>query len=272
MVVEGLSIFAAMFNPQFAIDYLKHRFTAKTRHGVHSPFVYKLIDEIIYDFRAKPDYAIVEFQRSQLLNDGRIIHVTDLGAGSQINKQNQKSVKAVAANALKPPRLAQLIYRLARNFSPGSIIELGTCLGITIAYLAKAAPLARVISLEGCPETAAIASETLKRLEIGNVELLTGNFDSILPGILNKQERLDFVFVDGNHRKAATLNYFEWCLPKLSESGLMIFDDIYWSRGMKQAWLEIKNDPRVTITVDLFWIGLVFVRPGKVKENFKVRF
>ena len=261
-----------MINMQLVFDYLKHRFTAKTRHGVHSPFVYKLIDEIIYDFHAKNDYHEIEGLRSQLLLDHRIIQVTDLGAGSHVNNNKNKAVRVIARNALKPARLAQLIYRLALHFSPQTVIELGTCLGITTAYLAKAAPQARVISIEGCPETAAVAAENLSRLNISNVELKTGNFDIMLPGILKEQKSLDFVFIDGNHRKEATLNYFEWCLPKLSETGIMIFDDIYWSKGMKEAWEQIKADPRVTVTIDLFWIGLVFIRPGQVKEDFRVKF
>jgi predicted O-methyltransferase YrrM len=261
-----------MINMQLVFDYLKHRFTAKTRHGVHSPFVYKLIDEIIYDFHAKKEYGEIEELRSALLNDERVITVTDLGAGSHVNNNKKKAVNTIAKNALKPARLAQLIFRLAEYFGPKNVIELGTCLGITTAYLAKAVPASRVISIEGCPETAAIAAENLSRLKISNVELKTGNFDTVLPGILDQHKELDFVFIDGNHRKDATLNYFEWCLPKLSENGVMIFDDIYWSKGMKEAWQQIKADPRVTVTVDLFWIGLVFVRKGQVKEDFKVRY
>ena len=261
-----------MINLQFAVDYLKHRLKAKNRHGVHSPFVYHLVDEIIYDFRAKKDYQDIEQLRSALLHDDRVIQVTDLGAGSHVNNNKKKQVRAIAKNALKPARLAQLIYRMARHFSPETIIELGTCLGITTAYLAKAAPAAKITSIEGCPQTSVIAQENFDQLKIDNINLLTGNFDNLLPEVIAQNKSLDFVFIDGNHRKEATLNYFHWCLPKLSENGIMIFDDIYWSRGMKEAWQQIKAHPQVTVTVDLFWIGLVFIRPGQVKEDFRVRF
>lgn len=261
-----------MINMPLVLNYLQHRFTAKSRHGVHSPFVYHLVDQIIYDFHAKAEYEEIERLRSALLLDSHVVNVTDLGAGSHISNNKQKLVKAIAKNALKPARLAQLIYRLTKYISPNRIIELGTCLGITTAYLAKAAPQALVTSIEGCPETASVAAKNLSKLNIGNVSLQTGNFDEILPGIVDAAESLDLVFVDGNHRKDATLNYFKWCLPKLSERGMMIFDDIYWSKGMKEAWQEIKSHPQVTVTIDLFWIGLVFTRPGQVKEDFKIRF
>lgn len=264
-------IFVAMvFN--FISDYLKHRFTSKSRHGTHSPFVYKLTDEVIYDFNAKSDYKSIELQRKKLFNDDSLITVTDLGAGSHLNKNRSKKVKQIAKNALKNPRLAQLIYRLAKDNQPKSIIELGTCLGITSAYLAKACPEADVITIEGCPETAKVAYRNFQELELDNVELRVGNFDTLLPGVIEQETRLDFVYVDGNHRKEATINYFNWCLPKVHEGSLLIFDDIYWSEGMKEAWEEIKNHPEVTVTVDLFWIGLVYFKKGQAKEHFKIKF
>jgi predicted O-methyltransferase YrrM len=266
-----LLIFVAMvFN--FISDYLKHRFTSKSRHGTHSPFVYKLTDEVIYDFNAKSDYKSIEAQRKKLFNDDSLIQVTDLGSGSHLNKNRTKKVKQIAKNALKNPRLAQLIYRLAKDNQPKSIIELGTCLGITSAYLSKACPEADVITIEGCPETAKVAYRNFQELELDNVELRVGNFDTLLPGVIEQEPRLDFVYVDGNHRKEATINYFNWCLPKVHEGSLLIFDDIYWSEGMKEAWEEIKRHPEVTVTVDLFWIGLVYFKKGQAKEHFKIKF
>lgn len=260
-----------MLNLRFAKDYVVHQLKAKTRHGVHSPFVYRLIDEVIYDFNAKNVYAEIENVRDGLLNDTRIITVTDLGAGSHVNNNRKKKIGDIARNALKPPKLAQLLHRLAANWHPRNIIELGTCLGITTLYLQKAAPDAQVYTLEGCPETASVASETLRRGGV-TAQPIVGDFDDTLVGVIDGLSELDFVFVDGNHQKDATLNYFEWCLPRVHENTMLIFDDIYWSEGMKAAWEEIKAHPQVTVTIDLFWIGLVFFRPGQVKEDFLIKF
>jgi predicted O-methyltransferase YrrM len=246
-----MSIFAAMvFN--FISDYLKHRLTAKSRHGTHSPFVYKLTDEVIYDFKYKNDYKSIEEQRKKLFNDDSVITVTDLGAGSQLNKNRTKRVSQIAKNALKKPGLAQLIYRLAKENQPKSIVELGTCLGITTAYLSKV--------------------RNFEELGLKNIELQVGNFDGLFPKVVDQADQLDFVYIDGNHRKEATLDYFKWCLPKVHEGSLLIFDDIYWSEGMKAAWAEIKAHPEVTVTIDLFWIGLVYFRKGQVREHFKIKY
>lgn len=261
-----------MINFQLLKSYIKHRLTAKTRHGVHSPFVYHLIDEVIYDFKPRSDYHEIELLRQHLLKDERYITITDLGAGSHVNNNKQKQIKQLAKNALKTPRLAQLIYRLVNEFQPANSIELGTCLGLTTSYISKAVPEGKIISIEGCPETAAIARENLKSLHIANASVVTGNFDTVFPAVIADLPVLDFVFIDGNHRKGATLDYFAACLPKMHEGSMLIFDDIYWSKGMEEAWEEIKAHPQVTVTVDLFWIGLVFFRKGQVKEDFKVKF
>lgn len=257
---------------KFISDYLKHLITSKSRHGTHSPFVYQLTDEVIYDFNVKSDYQSIEDQRKKLYNDESLITVTDLGAGSHLNKNRTKKVCQIAKNALKSPKLAQLIYRLARHNNPSHIIELGTCLGITTSYLSKACPVADIITVEGCPETAKIAYRNFSELDLDNVELQVGNFDLLFPEVIEQADRLDFVYIDGNHRKQATLDYFNWCLDKLHEGSLLIFDDIYWSEGMKEAWEEIKAHPNVTVTVDLFWIGLVYFRKGQAKEHFKIKF
>ena len=261
-----------MLNMHLVKSWLRYAATAKGRHGLHSPFMYRLADKVIYDKTPYPEYGLVEDQRRKLLRDQRLLTLTDLGAGSQYGNRKQRRVSALASNALKSPRLAQLIYRLVRDTRPGTILELGTCLGITTLYLAKAQADARVITIEGCPQTAAVAREVFRSAKAGQIESLTGNFDEVLPGLLKTLPSLEVLFVDGNHRRDATLNYFEWCLPILHEDSLIIFDDIHWSKGMEEAWERIKAHPAVSVTADLFHIGLVFLRGGQAKEHFTLRF
>ena len=261
-----------MLNFRFAKDYLLHWLKGKTRHGTHSPFVYRLLDNVIYDFSPKKVYDEIENQRKALLSDERIINITDLGAGSRVNSKIQRKVSEIAKNTLRPPKLAQLLYRFAVDCQPMNIIELGTGLGTTSLYLQKAAPNAKLYTLEGCPEVAGIATEVFKKSGETHIEQIMGNFDDTLPGVIDKLEKLDFVFVDGNHQKAPVLKYFKWCLPKVHENTLLIFDDIYWSEGMKDAWREIKAHPEVSVTIDLFWMGLVYFKKGQVKEDFVIKF
>jgi predicted O-methyltransferase YrrM len=235
------------------ISFLEHRFKAKTRHGVHSPFVYRLIDEVIYDFHAKTVYLEIEPLRAELINYERQNHL-------------------LKKTSLMSPRLVQLVYRLLSDLKPGNIIELGACLGITTAYLAKAAPEAIVFSIERYSETLTITKESLQKLNIYNVELLSGNAEELLPELISGIPELDVILIDGEHSKFSLLNFFNYCLPKMSKSSMMVFMNIYRSSEMKSAWEEIKSNPEVSVTIDLFWIGLVFVRRAQRKEDFKIRF
>ncbi|MDO8992418.1 O-methyltransferase [Daejeonella sp.] len=250
-----------MMKLSLAISFLKHQFKAKTRHGVHSPFVYRLLDEVIYDFRAKTVYQEIEQLRNDLEQNKRCIGNAEPAAVSHL-----------AMKVSKPAKLVQLLYRLVADLKPGTIIELGTSLGITTAYLAKAAPEARLVSIMENSEALSITEKNLKTLNIRNVELLSGNSDDLLPKLLEGIPELDFILIDGNHSKVSILNYFKCCLPKMSNHSMMVFKDIYQNREMKSAWQEIKSHPEVSVTIDLFWIGLVFVRRAQRKEDFFIRF
>ncbi|RZK22361.1 MAG: class I SAM-dependent methyltransferase [Hymenobacter sp.] len=185
----------------------------------------------------------------------------------------QRRVSTIARYAAKPPRLAQLLFRLVNHFQPATILELGTSLGLTTAYLAAATTRSQVITFEGCPNTAAVAHETFEKLGLQNVRLVEGNLDQTLPATLAALPKpVDFVFFDGNHRYEPTLRYFEQCLDKAHEDSVFVVDDIHWSAEMAQAWETIKAHPAVTVTVDLFYVGLVFFRKTQPKQNFWLRY
>jgi predicted O-methyltransferase YrrM len=209
------------------------------------------------------------------LRSSQSITVTDLGAGSQVSGASgtQRRVRDIARYAAKPPRLAQLLFRLVNHFQPSTILELGTSLGLTTAYLAAADSRNQVITFEGCPNTAAIARETFTKLQLRNVQLVEGNLDTTLPATLDTLTKpVDFVFFDGNHRYEPTLRYFEQCLSKAHENSVFVLDDIHWSAEMEQAWEAIKANPAVTITVDLFYVGLVFFRKKQPRQDFWLRY
>ena len=116
------------------------------------------MQDVIRNFSAVPVYPEVEKLRYHLLKDKRRITMKDLGAGSVISGNKKvKIVSLVARHNLKSARLAQMLHRLVLEFKPGALVELGTCLGVTTVYLAKAMPEGKVITIEGCPETAKMA-------------------------------------------------------------------------------------------------------------------
>ena len=241
-------------------NYIIYRFKSTDEHGVHSPFVFDLLTNVIYNKTEYYVYKEVESLREKLKHSPETVHCIDLGAGSHLSKSNTRTVKQLIDYSVKPAKYSQLLFRLTNHFQPANIIELGTSIGITAAYIAKANTKANVITIEGCPEIAAIALQNFNTLSINNIQQHIGNFDELLPAILSKTETLDFIFFDGNHRKAPTLNYFNQCLQKAKEDTVFIFDDIYWSREMNEAWTEIKNNQQITLALDVFQFGICFFR------------
>ena len=255
-----------------AIKYIQHYITGQTRHDAHSPFMYNLITQCI---KRKGDTGMcmrIERLKGDLTNSPLVIEVVDYGAGTGNGNTYTYPVQDIAKKSAIGRRHGRLLNRLVKYFQPEHILELGTSLGIGTAYLASANDDAKVVSVEGSPETAALARQNLQKLGITNVEVEVGNFDVVLPAIISAQPRLDFVFFDGNHRKEPTLDYFNQCLAKAHGDTVFVFHDIHWSAGMEEAWEEIKAHPRVKVTVDLFFSGLVFFKPELTKQHYRLRF
>jgi predicted O-methyltransferase YrrM len=258
---------------ELAKKYLHYYFTAGNRHDVHSPFVYTLADKLLRDKKKRPEYADIEQLRSALKQSTETLQVTDLGAGSLVNSGTTRKVSDITRHAAKPPKFGQLFYRLIQAYKPEYLLELGTSMGMSTSYMAKANPAAKVMTIEGCPNIAARAGKNFETLGLKNIKQYVGNFDTVLGDVLKEVPRLDYVYIDGNHRSAPTLTYFGQCLEKAHDESLFIFDDIHWTPDMEAAWHKIQDHPRVTFTVDLFFIGLVFFRPDmKIKQHFVLKY
>jgi predicted O-methyltransferase YrrM len=255
--------------------FLRHWWHAGNAHGLHSPFVYALYTEVISrPSPHTPAFGAIETLRQQLRQSPETISVTDLGAGSRTGAGTLRRVAQIARSAQKPVRYAQLMHRLVARFRPATILELGTSLGLTTAYLADAAaPFgSRVISFEGCPNIAKKAGQHLNELGYPDVEIIVGDLGETLAREVQHVPALDFVFFDANHRYTPTIQYFSTCLSYAHNDSAFVFDDIHWSAEMEQAWETIKAHPAVQVTVDLFGVGLVFFRKEQPKQHFVLRF
>jgi len=253
-------------------SYLGHLVKARNRHGVHSPFVYELIHEVLRPRDTMPEFAPIEQLREELLHSDQSIRVTDLGAGSRVFDMPTRRMADIARTSLKAPKHAAMLFRLARYFRPVNILELGTSFGISTLYLANGAYEGSVITIEGCPQTQGIALHHFERLRQRNIRPVLGSFKTRLPEVLQGMERLDMAFLDGHHAKEPTLDYFEQCLGRSHNNTFFVFDDIHWSADMEEAWEAIKAHPQVTVTVDLYDMGLVFLRKEQAKEHFVLRY
>jgi len=239
-----------------------------TGHGIHSPYLFRLIHEVFAKDIDTNVLRKIEIYRHNLLINGKKVNILDLGARPN-NKKAVKKISNIAERESVSSHYGNLLFNLVSEYKSEVVLELGTSLGIGTLYLALANPKAKIYTIEGSIEKANLASSMLSEV-VANVEVITGNFDNKLSEVLKITGKVDLAFIDGNHQKESTLLYFEEILKYSHENTVMVFDDINWSPGMMDAWLEIQQHPKVRVCLDLFRLGIVLINPKLQKENFTI--
>lgn len=246
--------------------------------GIHSPRLFYLVRHLFYDTTQLYTWESIEQRRQAMLRAPKVVHVVDFGTGHD----RDELVMHIASQSLMPRKKVQLLARLLnymsgdeyvpKRTSPLHIVELGTSLGITTAYLASVDSRNRVTTFEGCEDIAEMAELNWKKLHLNNIELKRGNLDNTLYDYARVKEKpIDMAVIDANHTGDAVMRYFQWILPLMDENGVMVVDDIRYSRSMHDAWCQIARHPQVTATMDLGQMGLVFFYPQLQQKTYILR-
>jgi predicted O-methyltransferase YrrM len=257
---------------QITFRYIKYLFNSINKYSLHSPYIYSFVTNVIFKKTPKEETGDIHHLRSILYQNNQYISILDFGEGSSINKKKERKVKDIAKNSSKNSKYGELLMRIVQFLKPKNIIELGTSFGISTCYLSRGNPEASILTFEGCPETAKLASNNFKKLDISNIKIIVGDFKKTLKDNLYLKDKTEFIFIDGNHNQNSTIEYFELSLNISNNKTIIIFDDIHWSSGMEKAWEYIKKSDKITTTIDLFFIGIVFLNPKLSKEDFIIRF
>lgn len=252
-------------------SYLNFLWNSKNEHGVHSPFVFHLVTKCFYDKVKYPEYNTLKKYRKSLLENKNFIKVTDFGAGSKVFKSNKRQISQIAKTAGISRKRAELLFRVTNYFKPEKVVEIGTSLGLATSALSLGNPSAKIITIEGCTETAKVAQQKFGNFQFKNIDLKIGEFDVLLSSFDIRHSTFDLIYFDGNHQKEATLKYFNLLLPTITNDSVWIFDDIHWSGEMEETWEIIKTNSKVTVTIDTFQWGFVFFRTEQEKEHFVIR-
>ena len=228
--------------------------------------------------------SLIEERRSFLLNSDKEIAVVDYGAGSPNSKRTKEEMeRGVQLTALvskittasKPKFWAIILFKVIRKLKPLSCVELGSCVGISASYQAAALNIngkGDIVTLEGSDEIADIAKETFENLGVENASVVTGPFHETLGDVFETSKPIDFFFNDGHHDHDAVIRYFNQVIPYLSDTAVIVFDDISWSPGMRKAWTEIEKDKRVSASINLHKIGIALINKKALstKEKFDI--
>lgn len=262
--------------------YLRHVLTAwnTTGEAIHSPYLFHIVRFLFRDENSYYCFADIERRREQLLACEDRLDVVDYGScGSPEGTHVSRRVCDIAKNHLESARVGQLLFRLVvfmgeHEKRPLRIVELGTSLGITTAYLASADSRNQITTFEGSEAVLNVAKSVWKTLKLENIEWIIGNIDDTIYNIKREEDapkQLDLTYIDANHTYEATKRYVDYLLPLMTEKGVVVIDDIHYSKEMEQAWIELKADPRVTSSMDIYHAGLLFVDPHYLKRHYRCR-
>jgi predicted O-methyltransferase YrrM len=250
--------------------YLSFLLKSTNQHGVHSPFVYNLVTKCFYKKTSEDKVLLFKKIRNSLTTNYATIEVLDFGKGSKIFKSNTRKISDIANIAGISTKKALLLIRLVAYFKPKNVLEIGTSVGLASSALSIGNSNSKIVTLEGCENTAKVAENTFQKFQLKNIQLTVGDFKNTLPEIL-VSSNFDFIYFDGNHQKEATLNYFNRCLKTVTNNSVFIFDDIYWNPEMTETWEIIKQHPKVTVTINTYFWGIVFFRKEQLKQHFTIR-
>ncbi len=252
--------------------YINHWLHEVNSHSLHAPLIYQLYTGYIQNDYNKSNFESFEATRKKLQAETFEVETSALGAASTVHS-GQTKVKAgvIAKRGITPARISRLLARLADFSNAQTMIELGTSFGINTLYMASKKN-SRIFTFEAAPDIAQVALTNFEHHGFTNIELLQGNIDQTLPQFLDTRLQIDLAFIDANHRLTPTLNYFNEILKRMHGDSIMVIDDIYWSEGMTQAWQAIKAHPQVTLSIDLFKIGIVLFKPDLTKTHYRLMF
>lgn len=278
-------------------SWIKHQLTARNTggHGIHSPYLFEWARMVMRDKNGYYAWRKIEECRAKMLADKSEVAFEDYGSGKRVRSlendanagslalRDKRRVCDIAKGSLARKKYAQMLSRLVnwletppdlsskgRNSGEGlTIVELGTSLGITTAYMAAVDSRNRVVTYEGSPAVAEIAKANWKALGIKNIECRVGEID--VAKLDEELEQVDVAFVDANHTYASTRAYINILLQKVHAKSVLVVDDIHHSSEMERAWREICADERVTSTMDLYQMGLVFFDKHYWKRHYVMK-
>ena len=250
------------------ISYIKHRVNA---HGIHSPFVFEFYNEVLHKSRSFKDDDIWALRKKLFAND-RLIRIEDFGVGSRKNNSADRKISELAKVAGINRKYGKLLTKIVDFYKVENVIELGTSLGLGTSYLASSKSIKKIITIEGSEEVATVAKENFEYLQLKKIEQIVGVFDDNLEEASNRLEKIDLIYIDGNHQYDATKKYFDFFIDRAHDETFIIFDDIYWSEGMTKAWNEIIQSEKISVSIDLFRMGIVCKRKTQAKQHFVLKF
>lgn len=237
--------------------------------GVHSPFVFNLITKVIEEKCSYYSFYDIELLRKQLLfKNERITYPDRRNKGKLRSRSIGEIVKREAIKA----KHGALLFRLVNYFKSVHILQLGPTMGLSTLYLTSYSSGLHCIALEAIPEFASIARQVFDKAARNPIDLRIGSYKELLPVVLKEMNQIDFIFFNTLYEQDYNLWLFNECVKHVHDGTVFVFEGIKESRKMREFWKDICLHPDVTVTLDLYSLGIVIFNRKLHKRDYKVYF
>jgi len=241
------------------ISYLK-----KARHhgghGIHSPFLFYLITEVIENKEKLPQFKSFKQLKKKVLD------LIDDSSDSSVKKiYDQFDIRYTKPKKLfkkveLPEKYRQIVFHLIGEFKPSLIVHYGPTLGVNLAALATANLESHIYQLINDPFCELISKRLLNDSANSNIQFIHENsVPEIIP---------EFALLNCFSEPALSQSIIQNYINQHSDDGVLIIRGIHESKEMESIWQNTIADQNIRVSLDLFEIGIILFRKGLQKENF----
>ena len=243
----------------FGITHIYRKLFCRKGYNVHSPFVFDLITNVIEDQCAYYSCDDIALIRKKLKQKTGVVHY----------KGNRISVKQAVRRYGISRKEGDCLFRLTNHYKPRTIVAIGSSLGLIPLYLTRYDSTVSCITLESEPDFARIATHLLSKETNLSLQIRSGVYHKIIPGVLTRLKRIDCIFVDKNVELNDLDNIFNQCLPFFHADTFCVWAGIRSSSEKYHFWQQLCQHPQVTVAVDMFQMGLLFFQPKLHKRVYR---
>ena len=243
--------------------YLK-RARHRRGHGIHSPFLFRLITTVVENRQDLPEYKVLKNLKTKALN-----LLNDLSQQSLLTVYHQfdlppSNPRRLYRKVELPHRYGNVVFRLIRDFNPASIINYGPTFGANLALMAMANSDKVVYQEINNPVYELVSKKLLKDIAITNIQF----FDPKSVPQINHE----FIVLNYTDKPDLSRKQVQEKLRMSGDNDVLIIRGIHETKEMESIWQEMIASESVRVSLDLFEIGIALFRKGSQKENFVFKY
>ena len=211
-----------------------NRWLTRQGFGVHSPWAYDLIENVINE--RHPYYAYEDLYPFW--------------------------EKAPQYMPQYPQSRDELLFRLVNHFNPEFILEIGTGAGVSTGYLASVSKQSKVVTLDFPNPGEKEVRRNLKKIR--NIEYIAADVLETTQDILDSGSVPQFFHIAHTALwKQAVGMILQYATPET----VIVVEDL-GKKQKKEWWKEIIKDERVGVTFQMKKVGLLFFDHKMTKQHY----